>query len=137
MILLDTHVLVWSLSDDPRLGRKARQLIDEATGSSIVLVSAITLWEIAMLVEKGRLALGRDVAAWIEAALEAPGLQLAPVSPEIAIDSVRLPGHFHADPADRLIVATARQADATLLTGDRAILTYAAAGYVKAVDAET
>lgn len=135
MIVLDTHTLIWALEDDERLGPTTRQLIGGAAASSGVLVSAITPWEVALLVEKGRLALGRDAGAWIAAALAVPGVRLAPITPEIAVDSVRLPGNFHADPADRLIIATARHADATLLTADRAILDYAASGYVKASDA--
>lgn len=137
MIVLDTHVLVWVLEDSPRLGEKARTAIDAAAGEGAILVAAITPWEIAMLVEKGRLALGRDAATWIEAAFAVPGISLAPLEPAIAVESVRLPGAFHADPADRMIIATARHADATLLTADRAILDYAGAGYVKALDAET
>lgn len=128
-------MLVWALIDDPRLGPVARGMIDEATAANAALVSAITPWEVAMLVAKGRLALGRETAVWIEAALASPGLRLAPIEPDIAIDSVQLPEPFHADPADRFIVATARSRGATLLTADRAILTYAAAGHVRAADA--
>ncbi len=88
-----------------------------------------------MLTQKGRLALGRETGAWLKEALSLPGISLAPITPDIAVDSVGLPGDFHADPADRLIIATARQANATLLTADRAILDYAAAGHLHAVDA--
>lgn len=135
MIVLDTHVLVWALIDDPRLGPVARAAIDEATAANGALVSAITPWEIAMLVAKGRLALGQDTAVWIETALATPGLRLAPIEPDIAVDSMQLPEPFHADPADRFIVATARRTGAMLLTADRAILAYAAAGHVRAADA--
>lgn len=135
MIVLDTHVLIWALNDDSRLGAGAREIIDREAGLGEVLVSAITPWEIVMLTEKGRLALGRDVASWLDAALALPGLVLAPLLPAIAVDSVRLPGGFHADPADRLIIATARHANAVLLTADRTILDYAAAGHVPAIDA--
>ncbi len=135
MIVLDTHVLIWALHGDTQLGAGAREIIDREGGLGEALVSAITPWEIAMLVEKGRLALGRDAASWFEAALSLPGLVLAPLLPAIAVDSVRLPGAFHADPADRLIIATARHTGAVLLTADRAILDYAAAGHVTAIDA--
>lgn len=135
MIVLDTHVLIWALHDDTRLGARAREIVDREARLGGVLVSAITPWEIAMLAEKGRLALGRDVTSWIEVALALPGLVLAPLLPAIAVDSVRLPGDLHADPADRLIIATARHAGAALLTADRAILDYAAAGHVMAIDA--
>ena len=69
------------------------------------------------------------------AALDLPGLVLAPIEPAIAVDSVRLPGRFHADPADRMIVATARRCGVPLVTADRAILSYAANGRLLAVDA--
>ena len=90
-----------------------------------------------MLVAKGRLALDRDVAEWIAAALALPGLRLAPLDPQIAIDATRLPGDIHGDPADRLIVATARHHAATLVTDDQLILTYSACGHLRAQKAST
>ncbi len=135
MIVLDTHTLIWIVNDDPRLGSTARTVLDDTLRTDFVLVSAITAWEIALLAEKGRLHLGREVGSWIKTALALPGIRLAPVEPEIAVDSVRLPGSFHPDPADRLIVATARHWDAPLLTADDAILDYGAHGHVRAVDA--
>ena len=128
-------MLVWTVDDDARLGRTARAAIEEAGLWDGIAVSAITPWEIAVLAEKGRLRLGCDAAIWIHTALDLPGVHLVPIEPAIAIDSVRLPGNFHADPADRLIVVTARYCSAALLTADRAILDYAAGGYVRAIDA--
>lgn len=135
MIVLDTHALIWTVGGDRRLGENARGAIEESMRTDRAAVSAITPWEIAMLVEKGRLRLGREVRSWIEDALALPGIFLAPIEPVVAIDSVRLPGAFHADPADRFIVATARRFDAPLVTADRAILTYAADGHVRAMNA--
>ena len=135
MIVLDTHVLIWAVSGDPRLGNAARSTIDETARTDRIAVSAITPWEIALLVEKGRLQLGHEVGTWIETALALPGMYLAPIEPAIALDSVRLPGVFPADPADRFIVATARRLGAALLTADRAILDYAVEGHVNARDA--
>lgn len=89
-----------------------------------------------MLVAKGRLHLNLEVGIWLDRALSLPGVDLLPIEPAIAVDSVRLPGVFHADPADRLIVATARHWPATLMTADRAILQYADAGHLEAIDAE-
>ena len=94
VIVLDTHVLIWTVDADPRLGRAARTAIAVAAAEDGVGVSAITPWEIALLSEKGRLHLGRDVGVWIDAALRLPGVRLAPILPAIAIDSVRLPGAF-------------------------------------------
>ncbi len=135
MIVLDTHALIWAISDKAHLGRKARTKIEETARSDRVAVSAITPWEITMLVEKGRLQLRQDVRVWIENSLARPGIYLAPIEPAIAIDSVHLPGEFHADPADRFIVATARYHNAPLLTADSAILFYATRGYVRVIDA--
>jgi PIN domain nuclease of toxin-antitoxin system len=132
MIVIDTHVLVWALDDNDRLGPKARTRIDE---SETVLVSAISIWEIALLVKKSRLVLKRDVAGWVKQVLALPHLQLAPLDPAIALGSVDLPGEFHNDPADRIIIATARHHDAPLLTVDRAILDYGRSGHVAVEDA--
>ncbi|MYA36840.1 MAG: type II toxin-antitoxin system VapC family toxin [Gammaproteobacteria bacterium] len=135
MIVVDTHVLIWSVADDDRLGKNARSLIERHARSDGILVSAISPWEIALLAEKGRLRLGQEVGQWIEAAMASPGVRLAAIEPRIAINSVRLPGAFHADPADRLIIATARHFDIALLTADKAILSYAESGHVRVLDA--
>jgi PIN domain nuclease of toxin-antitoxin system len=135
MIVLDTHVLLWTLQDDAKLGRQARMLLDDQAAADGILVSAITIWEIALLVRKDRLALRTETAKWVAEALDLPGLLLAPLDPAIAIDSIMLPGAFHNDPADRIIIATARYHDAPLLTVDRAILDYSAAGHVHTIDA--
>lgn len=135
MILLDTHVLVWSAEGHERLGVAAGARIEEARRTEHVGISAITPWEIALLVKKGRLRLSWEVGAWMERIFGEAGIDLLPIEPAIALDSVRLPGDFHADPADRFIVATARYRRALLLTADRAILGYAAAGHVTALDA--
>jgi PIN domain nuclease of toxin-antitoxin system len=132
MIVLDTHVLVWALDDDGRLGPQARTLIDEGDP---ILLSAISIWEIAMLARKSRLTVKQGLDEWVKQALALPGLLLAPLDPTIAIDSVMLPGAFHNDPADRIIIATARFHGAPLLTVDRAILDYAGDGHIEAIDA--
>ncbi len=135
LIVIDTHILIWAMHDDPRLSTRARELIDETTARSRILISAITPWEVAMLAEKGRIALGDDVGRWLATALALPGLQLVPIEPQIAVDSVRLPGEFHADPADRIIVATARFHRIPLLTADQAILRYGDKGHAAVLPA--
>lgn len=135
MIVADTHVLIWALQDDDRLGPAARGTVEQAAQADGLHIAAITPWEIAMLAQKGRLALGREVAAWIDAALALPGIRLAPLLPAVAVDSVRLPGELHPDPADRMIVATARHLGLPLLTADSALLAYGAAGHLAVVDA--
>jgi PIN domain nuclease of toxin-antitoxin system len=102
---------------------------------SRVLVSAISVWEVGMLEAKGRIRLGKDREAWVPEALSLPGVRLVPVDDRVALSSTRLPGDFHGDPADRLLVATARALDATLATRDTAILAYGREGYVRTLEA--
>ncbi|HEV2748452.1 MAG TPA: type II toxin-antitoxin system VapC family toxin [Allosphingosinicella sp.] len=132
MIVIDTHVLIWAVQDDPKLSAGARALLDTSDG---LMVSAITAWEMALLAKKKRLELGMDAAGWIEETLSLPAIVLAPIGSAIAIDSVMLPGTFHDDPADRIIIATARHHHLPLLTVDEAILDYAATGHVGVIDA--
>jgi PIN domain nuclease of toxin-antitoxin system len=135
LVLLDTHAWVWLMNGSERLGPKARKAIQRSLAEEAVLVSAISPWEVAMLVSKGRLVLDRDVGEWIEAALALPGMRLEPISPDVAVASTRLPGTLHADPADRLIAATARHHGSTLITSDQLLLDYSKAGHIKALKA--
>lgn len=132
VVVLDTHVLVWLLEGDLRLSISARETIGAA---SRVCISAITPWEIGMLVAKGRLGFGQDVQQWIDEVLALPAVHLVPLLPSIAIASTRLPGELHGDPADRLIAATARHLDATLVTADGKLLAYGAAGHLRVLAA--
>ena len=124
MIVLDTHVWVWWSHDLDRLTQPQRQMI-AANENDLIGISAISCWEVAKLVEVGRLTLPVALDDWFEEALSYPGIQLLALSPEIAIESTRLPGEFHRDPADQIIVATARIYDCALLTQDEKILNYA------------
>lgn len=126
MIVLDTHVLVWWVTGrTAELSRKARTAIDKEAAGGEILVSSISAWEIAMLVERGRLQLTMDVEQWLEIIDEIDAVRFVPVNNRIAVKSVALPGEFHKDPADRLIVATARDAAAPLVTVDEKIRQYA------------
>ena len=125
------------LQGSERIGPLSRALIVAAAEADAVLVSAISAWEISMLVVKDRLALDRDAGERLRAALRLPGLRLAALDPLVAVHSTRLPGDVRGDPADRLIVATARHHAAVLITDDRLILQYGAAGHVKAHRAAT
>jgi PIN domain nuclease of toxin-antitoxin system len=136
-LLLDTHALIWLLDGNERLGGKARALIAQAARAHSLYVSAITPWEIAMLVSKERLAFTQEVGVWLRTALNMPGIQMVPLSVDISVASTQLPGDFHADPADRIIVASARQMGATLVTADKLILAYSKAGHLKTHRAET
>lgn len=123
MIVLDTHVWVWWVHGDVQITPSQSSVIKEAE-SNIVGVSAISCWEIAKLVERDRLALPRPVDEWLSLALSYPGVRLIGLSPEIAIASTRLPGDFHRDPADQIIVATARVNGCPLVTSDQKIISY-------------
>ncbi len=120
MILLDTHVFVWLAEDSPKLGATARQRIGRAMARAQVHVSAISYWELGMLVAAGRLRLTRDLAE-VRAAAERSGPRELAVDGEIGIVASRLSA-LHGDPADRIIVATALCARATLLTADESLL---------------
>ncbi|HEX8383149.1 MAG TPA: type II toxin-antitoxin system VapC family toxin [Sphingomonas sp.] len=135
MILLDTNVVVWAGLDDPRLGGSARRLIDHAAGGQGLGMASITPWEMAMLVSKNRLTLGRPVVDWVRAFLARPGVEFVPLTPEIGMDAGSLPSTIHGDPSDRIIIATSRALGCPVLTGDGLILRYAQAGLLSAIDA--
>ncbi len=134
-VLLDTHVLVWLMQGVARISDAKKALIELAGREDRLFVAAITPWEIAMLTEKSRLALPMDVKDWLDAAINRLGIGLVPLSAEISVASNRLPGSFHSDPADCMIVASARHLNAMLITEDRAILAYAAQGFLHATPA--
>ena len=125
-LILDTHVWLWLLLGDARIKKASvSSKIIKAGSNASLGVSSISIREIAMLESKGRISLSMDITAWIDKALGMPGLQMLPLSPAISINSTRLPGAFHGDPADRIIVATARDRNGTLVTADRQIIEYA------------
>ena len=123
MIVLDTHAWIWWVDGDERLTLAQRDAIAAEEGS-LIGVSAISCWEVAKLVELGRVALSCSLEEWLDQALSYPGVQLIALTPEIAIESTRLPGDFHRDPADQIIVATARVYGCSLVTSDEKILKY-------------
>jgi PIN domain nuclease of toxin-antitoxin system len=126
MIVLDTHVLLWWLNGDPSLSSRARGAIrkEQEDENGLILVSAISAWEIAMLVQKERLALTMDVEDWLRVAAETDRLRFQPLDTELLVQSTRLPGAFHSDPADRMIVALARHLNVPLVTSDKKIRAY-------------
>ena len=126
MIVLDTHALIWWVNDDEQLSDRARKAIEkEISGEDgQVFISAITAWEIALLVEKGRLTLTMDVKDWIDTVTAIEGVRFVPIDNEVAIQSVRLPGEFHPDLADRMIVALARRLSTVLITSDAKVQAY-------------
>jgi len=126
VILLDTHAWIWTVEGDSRrIGRRARQAIARAEAREAVRVSAATLFEIVALHTAGRLRLAQPAEQWIETSMDLSGVRLAELTRGVAVDAGFIPRAALADPLDRLIVATARQLGATLLTADAAILAYA------------
>lgn len=124
MILLDTHVWVWWLGDARRLSKAARAAIAGALDGDRLYVSSISAWEVGLLVARGRLKLTMEVGDWIAKAESLPFLAFVPVDNQIALESTRLPPPLHADPADRMIVATALRLGATLVTSDGKLARY-------------
>ena len=132
MIVLDTHTLIWWVTGGELLSDLARKSIqtEMSLPGGQIIVSAISAWEIAMLVEKGRLVLSMDVDSWLDAVAEIDVVKFWPIDVAVALKSVALPGEFHKDPADRMIVATARKLAAPLVTKDEKIRAY---GHVKSI----
>jgi PIN domain nuclease of toxin-antitoxin system len=123
VIVLDTHIWVWWVSASPSLTAGQQRHIQSHVGTGLG-VSAISCWEVATLVERGRLRLNQPVLDWVRQALRYPGVRLLELTPEIAVESTQLPSGFHRDPADQIIVATARVGGHPLLTADGRILNY-------------
>ena len=125
MIVLDTHALLWWINGDvSHFSPAGQHALAASLDQCEIFVSAFSAWEIAMLVRYDRLKLGLDVPIWWDKVAAIPGVRIVDVSPAIAIASTMLPGTFHKDPADRLIVATARHLSAPLLTLDAKIRDY-------------
>ncbi|GDX82296.1 PIN domain-containing protein [Deltaproteobacteria bacterium] len=134
VLLLDTHIWIWLVNGGPeRLPPSALNAVRLASGSRLA-VSAISVWELAMLEARGRVQLQMDCTEWVAEATRRTGLRVVPLSTEIAVGSTRLPGDLHGDPADRIIAATARHEGATLITRDRALLAYADQGFIRAME---
>lgn len=125
MIVLDTHALIWWVNGSDDLSTSAKRAINKALrNDEEVIVSSITAWEIAMLISHGRLVLSMDVDTWLNEVAQIDGVSFLPIDNEIGVKSTILPGEFHKDPADRMIVATARKLSAPLVTADKKIRDY-------------
>lgn len=116
MIVLDTHAWIWIASESTEVSHLRNRLKQEDLG-----VCAISCWEVAMLVAKKRISFTSDVQDWIDSALHRPRIRLLPLDPKIMVLATRLPGIFHDDPADRMIVASCLHHQATLVTRDQRI----------------
>ena len=131
-VILDTHVWIWLVNGDKQMATShALDLIEKKAANQQVYVSIISVWEVGMLDAKGKIDLPYSCQKWINKALNAPGISLAQLTPEIVIHSTHLPGSFHGDPADQMILATASNFQATLITKDKKMLNYAPKNKIK------
>lgn len=125
MIVLDTHTLIWWINGPQKLSKKAREIINqEKHREGSILVSSISTLEIYRLVKNGKLQLINDTDSWLEKIESLPAVRFVPIDNKVAITSINLPDFDHKDPADRIIIATALQFGATLITSDERILKY-------------
>jgi PIN domain nuclease of toxin-antitoxin system len=134
-LLLDTHIWLWLVLGTGGLSGAVRKAIRVAASNGDLRIAAMTLWEVALLAARNRVVLGKATGLWLAEAVAASAVEIEPLSPSVAVESCTLPGSFHADPADRMIVATARVVDAALMTRDRRILDYAESGHLTAIAA--
>ena len=126
MIVLDTHVWIWWVSRSEELSSRVRKLLDDIAEPEFAIVSSISVWEAALLHQRGRLRLSMPLDNWLSHSESLPFLRFVPVDNRIAARSVLLPEPLHRDPADRIIVATALQFGATLVTRDEKLRSYSA-----------
>jgi PIN domain nuclease of toxin-antitoxin system len=129
VILLDTCALIWSVNKN-RLAPPALRAISRATAAGSLFLSPVSAWEIGVLASRGRLSLQVSAEAYVAQVFARPGVQVAALTPEIAARASYLPGVFHGDPADCMLIATALVMGLQLTTRDRRILDYGAAGLV-------
>ena len=129
MLLMDTHVWFWSVTEPENLSEAALDII-QRTETEGRTVASVSIWEFAMMVARRRIEIKMNPEQWLDHAIHKTGLHVLELNPAIAVESCELPGAFHRDPADRIIVATARINGATLVTKDKKILNYP---YVKSI----
>ncbi len=136
LLLLDTHIWYWMAEEKvDEVAKGLPAIINRAADEGRTCVSAISAWELGLLVAKGRIRLAVDLTEWIAGSTGPRGVRLLDVTADIAVASTRLPGRIHGDPADRIIIATARDLGATLVTRDERILDYGRAGYLRVLNA--
>ena len=122
--MLDTHTWIWWNMNPHQLSDRVKRIIGNTNKYDEMLLSAISPWEFGKLLEKQRIGISCNPEDWINIALDMPKLRLVPLSPLLSYRSTVLPQPFHNDPADQIIVATARGENATILTKDEKILAY-------------
>lgn len=135
-LVLDTHAWIWIFEGSRRrLSRGLPGRVERAAADGALFVSAISLWELGMLIASGRLVLNRDLASWVAATRRAPGARVVGIGAVVALEAASLPPGLHGDSADRLIAATARHIGAWLVTADERLIEYGAHGHLRVIDA--
>lgn len=132
-LLLDTCAIIWIALNAPIGPEAVAAMTQSAAAQEKVRVSPISAWELGLLSAKGRLATARSPMSIFGEVIATPGVRIEALSPEVLIESSFLPGNLHRDPADRILIATARNFDLTLVTRDQTILSYAQEGHVRAI----
>ncbi len=133
-LLLDTHVWIWMAGGNPVLSPRARKAIERAKEREHLFISPISIWEISKLVERKKITVEMDLADWLKQWIELPGIITADFSFQVALLSNRLPGIVHGDPADRILIATAYEESAVLVTADEKILKYGEDHFISVYD---
>jgi PIN domain nuclease of toxin-antitoxin system len=133
-LLLDTHVWIWIAGGNPIITPSTRKAVQNAKQREHLLISPISVWEISMLVERKRIVLDMEMTDWLKQWVELPGILISEISFEVAILSNRLPGLIHGDPADRILIASAYEEDAVLVTADEKILQYGENPFISVFD---
>jgi PIN domain nuclease of toxin-antitoxin system len=132
-LLLDTCAAIWLVADAPLAEPALKAITVAARGNIALQISPVTAWEIGLMARKGRFRSSMSPQRWFEQLRAIPGVEVCDLSPEVLLNSSFLPGEFHGDPADRMLAATAREYDFTLMTRDEALLAYAGQGYLSAL----
>ena len=132
LLTIDTHIIIWYL-EGIKLTEAQINIIDKARSEKNLYISAISVWEIAMLASKGRIALSIELNEWIGKLLTLPGINLINLTPSVLIESTKLPSYQHNDPADRMIIASVRSINSHLMTHDQNLISYGQQGYIKIV----
>lgn len=133
-MLLDTHVWIWLMIGHSTVSKEFVAAFEKGVKSNRIFLSPMSIWELGMLISKGRIELEIDALEWVNRSLDIHGITLCPITQHIAIQSTRLPGTVHGDPVDRLLIATAYEENAVLVTCDQKILDYSAENFICAFD---
>ena len=133
--LVDTHIFIWLLNGDKNLSPKICKIINKTLLEGNVYLSAISCWEIAMLEQRKRIVLATPCLEWINEGLSRSGIQILELTPAISVESCQLPDFLHGDPADRMIIASARLTGSALITKDQAMLAYGKKHHVNVMSA--